>query len=87
MLAKYFEISAAGALLLAEQTIDSDSVGLVPGVHYVPVHEGNVVAQVKECIREPEKFEDIRLAGALYVRSHHSVRNRVEQLKEMIDEL
>lgn len=87
VLAKYFEIAAAGALLLAEQTVDSDSVGLVPGIHYVPIDRSHVVGMVKTCVRHPEVFEKIRLAGALYVRSHHSVRNRVEQLKEMINEL
>lgn len=87
VLAKYFEIAAAGALLLAERTLDSDSVGLVPGVHYVPIDRSNVVARVTECVQQPEKFENIRIAGCEYVRANHSVNNRVEQLKEMIEGL
>lgn len=87
VLAKYFEIPAAGALLLAERTADSDSVGLVPWKHYVAIDRKNVVAQITECLQRPQQFETIRRAGCDYVRTHHSVRNRVAQLEEMLDEL
>ena len=84
VLAKYFEIPAAGALLLGERTPDSDAVGLKPGVHYVPIDRTNVVAKMNECVRHPERFEEIRVAGCEYVRAHHSVCNRAEQLEEML---
>lgn len=86
-LAKYFEIPAAGTLLLAERTRDALQAGLHAGKHYVPISAKNALAQVKKCCREPEFFDHIRQQATDYVRTNHSADNRVARLKELLDEL
>jgi len=86
-LAKYFEIPAAGTLMLAERTRDALQAGLRAGEHYVPISAKNALAQVKKCCTEPELFEHIRQQATAFVRANHSVDNRVVELKEHLDEL
>jgi len=84
--AKYFEIPAAGTLLLGIKTQDIDKAGFVAWEHYVPISKANIFTQVEAVLNEPGCFEKIRKDGCLYVRTNHSVRNRVRQLRTMIEE-
>jgi len=85
-LAKYFEIPAAGSLLLGVRTPDIDRAGLIPWAHYVPISKVNMFAQIEAVLIEPHAFSAIRKDGCSYVRNNHSVRNRVRQLRTLIEE-
>ena len=85
--AKYFEIPAVGTLLLANITPDVEKTGLIAGKHYVPITQKNIVSQIKDCLNKPEKYEEIRRNGMEYVRKNHSVNNRIEQFKEILEKI
>jgi len=85
-LAKYFEIPAAGSLLLGVRTQDIDKAGFVAWEHYVPISKVNIFAQVEAVLNESGCFEKIRKDGCLFVRANHSVRNRIRQLQTLIEE-
>jgi len=85
-LAKYFEIPAAGTLLLGVRTPDIDRAGLVPWAHYVPISNINAFSQIEAVLKESHVFFDIRKDGCSYIRNNHSVRNRIRQLRAMIEE-
>ncbi len=83
--AKCFEIPAAGVLMLAEEISELEVMGLEPYTHYVPITKKNVFEQIKKCLTSPEKFAKIRDKGTDFVRSHHSVKNRVLQFGEILE--
>jgi len=85
-LAKYFEIPAAGTLLLAVKTDDIDRAGLVAWEHYVPVSDATALYQIEAVLENPSVFAKIRRDGCSFVRANHSVRNRIRQLKTLIEE-
>jgi hypothetical protein len=65
--AKYFEIPAAGVLLLATQVKELALCGMDSLVHYVPVTRANVFDKVKEVLDVPDKFVEIRDRGTKLV--------------------
>ncbi len=81
---KYFEIPAAGSLLLARECEDFLKCGFKPGKHFVPVTIDNVLSQIHKCIEHPEKYEGIRKAGRDFVLEKHSVENRFKTLVGII---
>jgi len=83
-LAKYFEIPAAGCLLLAERTADIYAAGLRAHRHYIPVSATNIGKQILHCASAPELFRRIRDEGTAYVRENHSIRNRITELTEIL---
>jgi len=85
-LAKYFEIPAAGSLLLAVKTDDIDRAGLVAWEHYVPVSDATILHQIEAVLENPSAFDRIRRDGCRHVRANHSVRNRIRQLRALIEE-
>jgi len=84
LLTKYFEIPATGALLLADKPDDGREAGLIPWKHYVPITKEQVVSQIKDCLKNPEKYEEIRREGMEFVRANHSVNNRFNQIKKIL---
>lgn len=87
VLSKYFEIPATGSLLLAEETKDLKISGLIPYQHYIPITRENVFKRITECIVNPADYNDVRKNGMEFVRKHHSVLNRVDQLEEILNRL
>lgn len=85
--AKYFEIPAAGSLLIANETNDLKRIGFVPHQHYVPITKANAIKTIKRCIENPNDYNDIRKKGMEYVRNNHSIVNRIERLKLLFKEL
>jgi len=86
---KYFEIPATGSLLLANRVPDLDKLSFVPYKHYIPIAmDGaeSAVLQIRRALNKPEHYEHIRRKGAKFVRTIHSVRNRFDQLKQIIEE-
>lgn len=84
--AKYFEIPAAGSLLIANQIPDSDEAGIIPNEHYIPITADTVVTRIKEVLSNPAKYEHIRRQSMEFTRANYSVNNRFEQLKTIIQE-
>jgi len=85
--AKTTEIPAAGSLLLVESSADSRDMGFVPWETIVPVENDNVLNQIYTVLDNPEKYDHIRKAGMEVSRSRHSVKNRMDTLREVIKEL
>lgn len=81
IVAKYFEIPAAGTLLLANEAEDLKKTGLRPYEHFVPITRNNAIFQISDCLANPDKYQEIRRRGMEFVRSHHSIKNRVELVK------
>lgn len=86
-LAKYFEIPAAGCLLLGKKTPDIDLAGLIPWKHYVPIDKRNCISQLRFCLADPRAFNFIRKAGRDFVRMNHSVRNRVKEFGQFLERI
>ncbi len=84
VLAKYFEIMATGSLLLVNETEDSKKAGLIPYKHYVPITKANVFDKINQCIRNPNDYNDVRIAGMEFVRKNHSVINRLDQFEKIL---
>jgi len=86
-LAKYFEIPAAGCLLLAERTADAYAAGLRAHRHYIPISQTNLAKQILRCASAPELYRETRDEGTAYVRENHSLRNRMTELTEILEGL
>ena len=84
VVAKYFEIPAAGALLIGERVDDLDKLGFVPGEHYVPITKESAIGTVEECCANPRKYTEIRKEGMDLVRKSHSINNRLDLMEEVI---
>ena len=84
---KYFEIPAAGVLLLAEREKELDMLGFEPGVHYVPIKKENVFDQIKMVLKSPEDYTEMRIKARNFVRKYHSDINRTQQFKLIVERL
>lgn len=82
--AKYFEIPAAGTLLIAEELKELELMGLKANIHYVSINRKNVVKKVKKVLKNPEKYLDMRDKATKLVRERHSEVNRVEQFADIL---
>lgn len=87
LLTKYFEIPAAGTLLLTDKPQDGDAAGLVPGEHYIEVSAETVLDQIKDCLKNPANYEEIRKAGMKFVRANHGIDNRLEKFKKILNRI
>ena len=84
--AKYFEIPGAGSLLITNRINDLDLLGFVPHEHYVPITKDTACETIKKVLEDPEKYVPIRDAGTQFVRENHSIRNRFEVIKKVIND-
>lgn len=87
VLSKYFEITAAGSLLLADETEDLKKVGFIPYHHYIPITKENVFTKITECLKNPSDYNIIRKQGMDFVRKNHSVINRIDSIKTIFKKL
>lgn len=91
LIAKFFEIAAAGSLLLAfnESTRGLFAqLGFEDGRHYFSVTRDNFLQRVAYVLA-PEHREEVdrmRLAGQRLVRERHTYRHRAEQLHRALTE-
>ncbi len=86
-LGKYYEIPAAGSLLLASEISDFRKAGFIPNRHYIPITKSNVIRTILRCLKNPGKYEHIRKRGMKFVRKNHSVINRMDSLKVIFGRL
>lgn len=82
--AKYFEIPAAGSLLLAEDVADARRAGLMPWKHFVPIDRATALSRIEDCLEHPDRYNGIRDAGTEFVRRNHSILNRVGTVEKII---
>lgn len=87
MIGKCVEIPAAGSLLVTNEVPDMKTAGFVPWKHFVPITKQTLLSQIEDCLTHPEKYEKIRRKGMEFVRANHSVNNRFEQFKKILDGL
>lgn len=85
--AKYFEIPAAGSLLIGNEVNDLKDLGFVAEKHYISVTKTNVLNKIQHCLENPKEYERIRQAGTEFVRKNHSLDARLYQIKILIEKL
>jgi glycosyl transferase family 1 len=79
---KFFEIPAAGALLVCPPATGMQALGFRANVNYIPVREpAEAVEVVKALAAEPERFEAMAAAGREQVFESHTLSARARQLE------
>jgi hypothetical protein len=85
--AKYFEIPATGALLLAEGAVSRElaTLGFEEGIHYVPVCAEDLEDRLGYVLdaRNREEIDTIRRRGQELVRTRHTTGHRARQIDEL----
>ncbi len=86
VLAKYFEIPATGALLLADDKVAPQLrlLGFEENVHYLPVSSSNLKEQIRFVLAEENhaQLDEIRRNGQTLVWERHSTSDRAKQIDE-----
>ncbi|HKE56494.1 MAG TPA: glycosyltransferase [Pyrinomonadaceae bacterium] len=84
VVAKYFEIPATGALLLADEAVEEQlsQLGFNKYQHYVPVSAENLEEQIQFVLdeRNHEQLDQIRKAGQDLVWQRHRTCDRARQI-------
>jgi hypothetical protein len=84
--AKYFEIPATGALLLADDAVSGplSELGFIANRHYVPVSGENLEEKIRYVLDEEnhEELDKIRRNGQALVWERHKTADRARQIDE-----
>jgi hypothetical protein len=84
--AKFFEIPAAGSLLLADSAVSEPlrDLGFVEGEHYVPVSADDLVDRVLEVLdeRNHSRLDAIRRKAQAHVLGRHTTSDRARLIDE-----
>lgn len=87
VVAKYFEIPATGALLVADDAVSGPlkELGFTANEHYFPVSKENLEEGIKYVLDEAnhEELDQIRRAGQELVRSKHKTSDRARRINEV----
>lgn len=79
---KYFEIPAAGAVLLCEPCNGFDEIGFQSGINCLQLGSPvDLVDSLNDLDRNPEVAQQLAMAGRNLVRANHTLRARQEQIK------
>lgn len=86
VVAKYFEIPATGALLLADDAVRRplERLGFVAGRHYLPASRENLEERIRYVLdeRNHAEVDEIRSCGQRLVRERHKTSDRARQIDE-----
>ncbi|HUS10903.1 MAG TPA: glycosyltransferase [Pyrinomonadaceae bacterium] len=86
LVAKYFEIPAAGALLLADNAVSGPmkKLGFIEWEHYLPVSEDNLEDRVRYVLdkRNHDELDKIRKRGQALILERHKTSDRAKQIDE-----
>lgn len=86
VVAKYFEIPATGALLLAEDAVSAPlrELGFIENVHYLPVSQENLEERIQYVLNEKnhEELDQIRRNGQELVWDRHKTTDRARQIDD-----
>jgi hypothetical protein len=87
VVAKYFEIPATGALLLADDAVRAPlkELGFIENVHYFAVSSENCEEQVRYVLDESnrEELDEIRRCGQQLVWEKHKTSDRARRIDEI----
>jgi hypothetical protein len=87
VVAKYFEIPATGALLLADAAVSGPlkELGFLENEHYIPVSKQNLEERIRYVLDEAnyEELDEIRKKGHELVRKRHKTGDRARQINEI----
>lgn len=87
VVAKYFEIPATGALLLADDTVSAQlrELGLFEHEHYLPVSPRDLEEKVRFVLdeRNHDEIDRIRRSGQAVVRERHQTSDRARLIDEL----
>jgi hypothetical protein len=83
---KFFEIPAAGALLLCSPCTGYEELGFVDGIHYYAVEPHDLPAFVQEIIRTGAGSA-VAASGRKVVANNHSLQARAQQIRRCLDGL
>ena len=91
VVAKYFEIPAAGALLFAEDAVSGPlrKLGFIENTHYFTVSKENLEERIEYILDESnhEELDEIRRAGQALVWEKHKTSDRARQINEECESL
>ncbi|HEY7546326.1 MAG TPA: glycosyltransferase [Blastocatellia bacterium] len=86
VVAKYFEIPATGALLLADGAVSGPlkELGFIPGEHYIPVSADNMEERIRYVLdeRNHTQTDEIRRRAQTLVREKHKSSDRARLIDE-----
>ena len=86
VVAKYFEIPATGALLLADDVVSGPlkELGFISNIHYIPVSKETLRKQIKYVLDENnhDEIDQIRQRGQRLVWERHKTSDRARQINE-----
>ena len=85
VISKIFEIPAVGSLLLTNRVRDMDTLGFVPLKHYVSINADNVLQTIQAVLANPDGYQEIRRTGMEFVRAKHSINNRMEMFRQILE--
>lgn len=83
---KFFEIPAAGALMLCSPCTAYEDLGYVDGVHYHAV-EPNELPELLQKLTRTGAGHDIAVAGRKVTANNHSLQARAQQIGRCLDAL
>jgi len=87
VVAKYFEIPATGALLLADDAVSDPlrQLGFIENQHYLPVSQENLDERIQFVLDEAnhDELDVIRRAGQELVQSRHRTSDRARSINEV----
>lgn len=87
VVAKYFEIPATGALLLADDAVRGplEELGFIQGVHYIAVSKENLDLQIRYVLdaTNHEQLDEIRRRGQKLVWDRHKTSDRARQINHL----
>lgn len=85
--AKYFEIPATGALLLADSAVSGPlrSIGFIEGVHYIGVSNENMEEKIRQVLDENnhDELDQVRRNGQELVWRRHKTQDRARLIDEI----
>lgn len=86
VVAKYFEIPAAGALLFADDAVSGPlrELGFIENEHYLPVSKDNLEARIQYVLDESnhDELDCVRRKGQELVWQRHKTSDRARQIDE-----
>ena len=82
---KYFEIPAAGSVLLATPCNGFDRIGFKPGVNCVQVLPNGLADAVAHLEKNPDEAQAIATAGQQLMYRQHTISARIGQVRSCLD--
>lgn len=84
---KFFEIPAAGAVLLARPCAGFEALGFRDAESAIILNENDPVGQVLALLKSPDHLQSIANKGRELVWQHHSITARAQQMKSALDRI